>query len=125
VYLWFVGGVLVVHLFSVLCCCDVRYDFRIKAMFGSSSLPPVICRRDRLLFTLFVFVCAYCVVLCFVFLCLVYPMLPVSLYCLFWIDLTVLSNIYCDNLLIVSNKRVKYLSNKRVKYFSTTIISSI
>jgi hypothetical protein len=25
-------------------CCDVRYDFRIKTMFGS-SFPPVICRR--------------------------------------------------------------------------------
>ena len=24
-------------------CCDVRYDFRIKTMFGS-SLPPIVCR---------------------------------------------------------------------------------
>ena len=38
-------------------CCDVRYDFRIKTMFGS-SLPPVVCRRDCVLFTLFVFFCA-------------------------------------------------------------------
>ena len=36
-------------------CCDVRYDFRIKTMFGS-SLPPVVCRRAHVLFTLFVFV---------------------------------------------------------------------
>ena len=37
-------------------CCDVRYNFRIKTMFGS-SLPPVVCRRADVLFTLFVFVC--------------------------------------------------------------------
>jgi hypothetical protein len=36
---------------------DVRYDSRIKTMFGS-SLPPVVCRRTGVLFTLFVFVCA-------------------------------------------------------------------
>jgi hypothetical protein len=34
-------------------CCDVRYDFRLKTMLGS-SLPPVYC----VLFPLFVFVCA-------------------------------------------------------------------
>jgi hypothetical protein len=35
--------------------CDVRYDFRIKTMFiDSSSLPPIICRRVHVLFTLFV-----------------------------------------------------------------------
>jgi hypothetical protein len=39
-------------------CCDVRYDFRIKAMFGS-SLPPVICRMAHVLFMSFVFVCVY------------------------------------------------------------------
>ena len=68
-----VGSVLLIFLvFScfVLCyyvpkftfwvpCCDVRYDFRIKTMFGS-SLPPVVCRRDHVLFTLFVFVCVQC-----------------------------------------------------------------
>jgi hypothetical protein len=37
-------------------CCDVRYDFRIQTMFGS-SVPPVVCRRAHVLFTLFVFVC--------------------------------------------------------------------
>ena len=36
-------------------CCDVRYDFRMKAMFGL-YLPPVVCRRAHSLFTLFVFV---------------------------------------------------------------------
>ena len=52
-------------------CCSVRYDFRIKAMF-SLSLPPVVCRRAHILFTLFVFVCvlwcpkhiALCVLFC-------------------------------------------------------------
>ena len=37
--------------------CDVRYDFHMKTMFGS-SLPPVVCRRAHALFTLFVFACA-------------------------------------------------------------------
>jgi hypothetical protein len=36
--------------------CDFRYDFGIRTMFGS-SLPPVVCRRTRVLFTLFLFVC--------------------------------------------------------------------
>jgi len=42
---------LIVLVFCVFCactfwvpCCDVRYDFQINAMFGS-SLPPVVCRR--------------------------------------------------------------------------------
>ena len=38
-------------------CCDVRYDFRIKTMFGS-SFPSVVCEREKVIvFTLFVFVC--------------------------------------------------------------------
>jgi hypothetical protein len=44
--------------------------FRIKTMFGS-SLPPVVCRRDRVLFKLFLFVCVlWCpthILLCFCF----------------------------------------------------------
>jgi len=36
-------------------CCHVRYDFRIKTMFGS-PLPPVFCRRAHVLFTLFVLI---------------------------------------------------------------------
>jgi hypothetical protein len=61
-----VGSVLLIFLVFcvVLLCvfmfwvpsCDVRYDFRIEMMFGS-SLPPVVCRRAHVLFTLFVFVC--------------------------------------------------------------------
>jgi hypothetical protein len=38
-------------------CCDVRYDSRIKTMFGGSSLPPV-CRRTHVPFT-FVRVCLF------------------------------------------------------------------
>jgi hypothetical protein len=34
-------------------CCGVRNDFCIKTMFGS-SLPPFVCRRAHVLFTLFV-----------------------------------------------------------------------
>ena len=37
-------------------CCDVLYDFHIKTMF-CSSLPPVVCRRDHVLFTLCVLAC--------------------------------------------------------------------
>ena len=35
-------------------CCDVRYDCRIHMMFGL-SLSPVVCRREHVLFTLFVY----------------------------------------------------------------------
>ena len=50
----------------------IFYDFRIKTMFGS-SLPPVVCKMAHILFTIFVFACAYvvsntyCVVLLFFF----------------------------------------------------------
>jgi hypothetical protein len=68
-------------------------------MFGS-SLPPVVCRRAHVLFTLFVFVCIeWCptpIVLCFcfVFLHLVYPKLPVSLDCPFFYAPSVFSNVH-------------------------------
>ena len=39
-------------------CCDVRYDFCIQPMLGS-SLPPIICGRNHVLFELFVFVYVY------------------------------------------------------------------
>ena len=54
----------VAHFFSFICvvllcvfmfwvlCCDVRYNFHVKTMFDS-SLPPVVCRRAHVLFTLF------------------------------------------------------------------------
>ena len=83
-------------------CCDVRYDFRIKAML-CSSVSPVVCRKIDVLFTLFELACAkggptYIIMLClcFVCLCLVHLMLSVSLDCLFLIAPSVFSNVYCD-----------------------------
>jgi hypothetical protein len=78
--------------------CDVHYDFHVKTMFGS-SLPSVVCRRAHVLFTLFVFVCAswcprHIMFVCFVCLCLVYPVLPVSLDCTFLIAPSIFSNVY-------------------------------
>jgi hypothetical protein len=55
-FLVFCVVLLCVFMFLVV-CYDVRYDFRIKTMFDS-SLSPVACRRDHVLFTLFVFICA-------------------------------------------------------------------
>jgi hypothetical protein len=59
-------------MLSIVCIyvlsSDVRYDFRMKPMFGS-SLPPVVCKRDHVLFRLFGFVyvewCSTHIVLCF------------------------------------------------------------
>ena len=62
----FFSGVHVAHLLSFFCgvllwvftlfvpCCEVLYDFRIQTMSGS-SLPPVVCRRAHVLFTVYVF----------------------------------------------------------------------
>ena len=36
-------------------CCDVRDDFQMKTMIGS-SLPPLVCMRAHVLFMLFAFV---------------------------------------------------------------------
>ena len=68
-------------------CCDVRYDFRIIETMLGSSLLPVVCRRAHVLFTLFVYCLrivvsnTYCFVFLFCFLCVVYPILPVSMDC--------------------------------------------
>jgi len=45
-----------VSLHSEFPSCDVRNDFNIKTMLGS-SFPPVVCRRVHVKFTLFVIVC--------------------------------------------------------------------
>jgi hypothetical protein len=83
----------------------------IKTMFGS-SLPPVVCRMNDVLFTLVVFVCevvfnTYCVVFLF---CIssscVYPLLPVSLDCPFWISLSIFFN---DVYLMKTQIRVNYI----------------
>jgi hypothetical protein len=85
---FFVGSVMLIVLLFVLSyyvslrslvtCCDVRYDFRIKIMFGSSLLP-VVCRKVYLRY-----LCLIAhndgptqIVLCFCF-CLVFPRLVVS-----------------------------------------------
>ena len=73
--------------------------YALKTMFGS-SFPPVVCRKEHVLFTLFVFIlvwwCPTHIVLCFCFvlLRLVYPMLSVSLDCPFLIAPSVFSNVY-------------------------------
>ena len=65
-------------------------------------LPPVVCRRAHVLLTFFVLVCiVWCstnIVLCFcfVFLRLVYPMLPVSLDCPFWLSLRYSQTLICS-----------------------------
>ena len=102
-------GVCVAHLLNFSCCpimrlyvacCDRRYDFRIQMMFVS-SLSPIVCRR-ALVLLLFVFVCIYwcpthiVLCFCFVFLRLVYSMLPVSLDYPFLIAQTVFSNVYLN-----------------------------
>ena len=75
-------------------------------MFGSSLLP-VVCRRARVLFTLFVFVhssvqhillCGFVFVLFVFVLCLVYPMLLVTLSCSFVITNLVFSIVYSSQL---------------------------
>ena len=88
-HIYFCVVLLCVFIFRVP-CCDVRYYFRMKTLFGS-SLPPVVCRRAHVLFTLFVFACVWwCpahIVLCFCFVCVrvVYPMLQVFLCCPFYL----------------------------------------
>ena len=81
-------------------CCDVRYDFCIKMMFGS-SLPSVVCRslisylRYLWVFWRIVVSNTYCVVFIVLFvLYFVYQMLPVSLDCPFVIVPSVFSNVY-------------------------------
>ena len=68
-------------------------------MFGS-CLPPLVYGRAHALFTLFVIAYVYwCpthIVLCFLFVCirLMYPMVPLSLDCSFFIATSVFSNVY-------------------------------
>ena len=75
-------------------------DFRIEKMLGS-SLPPFVCGRTHVLFTLFVFSCVFWypahIVLCFFVLfvlCLVYSMLPVSLDFPFLVAPSVFYNVF-------------------------------
>jgi hypothetical protein len=93
-YLYFSGNTEHIYLWECHVRClpnNVRYDnlvcynFRIKTMF-CLSLPPVVCRRAHVLFTLFAY-SGVQHILCCVFLCLLYPMMPVSLDCPFLIVL--------------------------------------
>jgi len=75
---------LLIYVLTILCCV-VRYDFRMKTVFGS-SLPPVVCMRGSyLVYVICVYLCVVvsntCILLyfCFVFRRFVYPMLPFSL----------------------------------------------
>jgi hypothetical protein len=82
-------------------CCDIRNDFHINMMFGS-SLPPVVCSRAHVLRYLCLFAHIsvkhiLCCVFCFVLIGLVYPMLPVSLDCPFSIVPSVFSNVYVNS----------------------------
>jgi len=83
-------------------CCDVRYDFRIETMFGS-SLSPVICRRAHVLFA---FLCLFAYsgvqhILCYVFALFVFVLC--ALCCQFLSGLSILiaprpsvfSNVIC------------------------------
>ena len=73
----FIGGsvLLIFLVFCVVLLCvftfwvpyyNVRYDFHIKTMFGS-SLPPVVCRRVHILFTRFLTYSGVKYILCCVF----------------------------------------------------------
>ena len=93
----------VAHDFCLLCVfmfwvptCDVRYDFSMKTMFGS-SLSPVVSSMSYsrcLCLLCIVVVNKYCVLFCFVFPRLVWHMLPVSLDFPFLIVPSVFSNVY-------------------------------
>ena len=66
----------------------------------------------------------YCVVTCFVFLCLVYPVLPVSLNCSFFIAFSIFCNIYLTCKLSIDNEAfqqqlpLEYIS-QLIRYSST------
>ena len=96
---------LIVLVFCAVLLCVFTLRVRIKTMLGS-SLPTVIIRRVHVLFTLLVLVCIYrkwcpthiVLCFCFVFLGLVYLMLPVSVNCrhTFLIAPSALSDIYVE-----------------------------
>ena len=98
-------------------CCAVRYDFCIETMFGL-SLPPVFCREVHVLFTLYVFFVhssAQHILCCvFVFVCLVYTMLLVSLDCPLLIAPSVFSNIYLDHILWNQDHTTPFLGPSEV-----------
>jgi len=76
-------------------CCDIRYNFRIRTVFGS-SLPSVVCRMPQYL----IYVICVCLrtmisnTCCVVFVLFSSSMLPVFLDCLFLISPSVFYNVY-------------------------------
>jgi hypothetical protein len=105
----FFGRICVAHFASFLCCsimcfyvlssvlwCPLRFPYTNDVW----SLPPVVCSSAHVLFTLFVFAYVYwcpthtVLCFCFVFLRLVYPMLPFFLDWPFLIVFSVSSNLY-------------------------------
>ena len=99
--IFLVFGVVLLCVFTFwVSCCVVHDDFRIKTMFGS-SLPQLFVGglMSNLLYSCLVAYCGvwhilWCLfVLLFFFLCLVYPILPVSLDCPFLIASSVFSNV--------------------------------
>ena len=117
----FVGGLmsyLRYVLFVFTSSCLQEGSCLIYGMF-CSSLPPVVCRRAHVLFTLFAFVCTqWCpthimLCFCFVFLRFVYPILPVSLVCHFLSVNSVLYNVY---LFSIENSTYKNLEIERERY---------
>jgi hypothetical protein len=73
------GDIYFMYFVSSVLWCPLRFPHK-KTMFGL-SLPSVVCKRARLLFTLFVFVFVLCV-LCWRFLWIVHCLLPL------WYSLT-------------------------------------
>ena len=77
---FFIGVLIVLVFYVVLLCvftflipqCEAPFEFHINTMFGS-SLSLVVCRRNHVLFTLFVFFYVYCCVFFFLCLRLVHP----------------------------------------------------
>ena len=86
----------------------------------SSSLLPVVCREALILFTLFVGVFFLRIVVsntyyfCFVCLCLVYQMLPVSLDCSILIAPAVFSNVYLRLMGLMLNSSLNYIYLKHI-----------
>ena len=97
-------------------CCDVRYDFRIKTMFGS-SLPPVI---SGVSMSYLRYLCLFAYdgvqhIMCWVFdlfFFLVCSLMPVPLDCPFFIGPSVVSNVYSHNQAITPKVLIKMIKSQ-------------
>ena len=120
------GGVRVAHMLSFFMLSyyvSLLSYFRVVISVTISALKRYSVRlslqlfvRGLMLFALFVFVCIqWCPIhivlcLCFVFLRLVYPILPVSLDCLFLIASSVVSNVYLPGIFYPNNYRSRIIN---------------